>query len=196
MKNRKPNLRRDFRAILANLDARWLSAASGKLCANLNTLLENELGGEIANILAWTKFFTGEPDLSGFISEQLPYRKIYLPRSLPDMGMNFISISLNWEETTGPGIYGIPEPQGGESFDFSDAGKTLVLVPGLAFDRGGNRLGRGKGYYDRFFANPLLKDVIKVGIAWSLQIVDKVDVKSHDVPVDFVCTEKNYFRSE
>jgi 5-formyltetrahydrofolate cyclo-ligase len=61
----------------------------------------------------------------------------------------------------------------------------LMLVPGLAFDPHGNRLGRGQGFYDR-----ILQSVsgIKCGVCYDLQLVDAVPVEPHDVRVDFVLT--------
>ena len=67
----------------------------------------------------------------------------------------------------------------------------LVIVPGVAFDRMGNRLGFGRGYYDRF-----LKKVgaIKVGLAFEFQILDSVPMGETDVPVDLVVTEEKVHR--
>jgi 5-formyltetrahydrofolate cyclo-ligase len=72
---------------------------------------------------------------------------------------------------------------------------VLILVPGLAFDRLGNRLGRGAGYYDRFlesfFASyPEKRDEITLaGVCHSFQIVERVPVAAHDIPVDCLLTE-------
>lgn len=65
----------------------------------------------------------------------------------------------------------------------------LHLIPGVAFDPRGNRIGRGKGYYDRFLleANP---ESIKVGLAYSWQVVDEIPEESHDVAMDLVVTEQ------
>jgi len=69
---------------------------------------------------------------------------------------------------------------------YSDSSIDLVIVPGVAFDRTGNRLGRGGGYYDKFLAGA---NATKIGLAFSSQIVDDVPVEAHDVPVDYVITE-------
>lgn len=67
----------------------------------------------------------------------------------------------------------------------------LILMPGLAFDLVGRRLGRGGGYYDTFLKNYLLhaegrgwKPPLLVGLAYSLQVVDKVPTDAKDIPVD------------
>lgn len=63
----------------------------------------------------------------------------------------------------------------------------LVLVPGLAFDRRGGRIGYGAGLYDRFLAGT---GALKVALAYSLQVLDSVPVEPHDVPVDRILTEQ------
>lgn len=65
----------------------------------------------------------------------------------------------------------------------------LVVVPALAFDPQGNRLGRGGGYYDRFLAR-LKPEVVTVGLVFDQQIVDSIPVNSHDVTVDIVVTDR------
>lgn len=78
------------------------------------------------------------------------------------------------------GDFNILEPQNkpyGGDFD-------LIVVPGVAFDRNGNRLGRGKGYYDRFLSQHL--EVRRIGICFDFQMVEKISVESFDIPMDEV----------
>ncbi len=72
----------------------------------------------------------------------------------------------------------------------------LVVAPALAYDRSGNRLGRGGSYYDRFFAHEQL-DVDKCGFAFAEQLMDLVPIKEHDQPVDLLVTDEDviYFKS-
>lgn len=63
----------------------------------------------------------------------------------------------------------------------------LVIVPGIAFDRSCNRLGRGKGYYDKFLKKI---DVEKIGLALEEQIIKEVPCEQHDIPLDIIITEK------
>ena len=65
----------------------------------------------------------------------------------------------------------------------------LVIVPGVAFDRQGNRLGRGAGYFDRFLSQ-LPTKVSCVGVAFRFQVLKKLPMESHDRPVLKVITEK------
>ena len=73
----------------------------------------------------------------------------------------------------------------------------LVLTPGLAFDTSGNRLGRGAGYYDRFFKRIDAEretPVPKFAIAFECQILDKIPAESHDIPLNGVITESGIIR--
>jgi 5-formyltetrahydrofolate cyclo-ligase len=86
-----------------------------------------------------------------------------------------------------PGYRGIPEP-GAHCELLGVASIDWVLVPGVAFDRAGHRIGYGGGYYDRLL--PLLRaDAHRVAGAFELQLVDHVPAASHDVAVDAVVTE-------
>lgn len=65
---------------------------------------------------------------------------------------------------------------------------AIVLIPALAFDERGHRLGRGKGFYDRTFE--ARNDVVKIGVAFDSQITDQLPIEAHDVKMDFIVTEK------
>ncbi|MDE6176295.1 MAG: 5-formyltetrahydrofolate cyclo-ligase [Paramuribaculum sp.] len=83
------------------------------------------------------------------------------------------------------GAFRIEEPDGDIPTPLSEI--ELIIVPGIAFDRNGRRVGRGKGFYDR-----LLRDstATKVGIGYDFQfIADDIESESHDVDMDIVVTE-------
>ena len=88
---------------------------------------------------------------------------------------------------TGPqdlqtGSFGIQEPTG-ELFTDYDA-IDVAIVPGMAFDAEGHRLGRGKGYYDRFLSR--VPHLYKIGLCFSWQLVDQVPYDEHDIKMDEV----------
>lgn len=86
-----------------------------------------------------------------------------------------------------PGRYGIAEPVAGQTALVP----AVVLVPLLAFDRAGRRLGYGAGYYDRTLAG--LREagpVLSIGIAYSAQEVVRVPVGAHDERLDWIVTER------
>ena len=81
-----------------------------------------------------------------------------------------------------PGAYGIMEPAGTLFTDY--AAIDVAVVPGMAFDVQGHRLGRGKGYYDRFLAK--VPGVYKIGLCFSWQMVDEVPSEANDITMDEV----------
>lgn len=88
---------------------------------------------------------------------------------------------------TGPqdlqdGFFNIMEPVG-EVFDEYDS-IDVAVVPGMSFDTRGNRLGRGKGYYDRFL--PKLKNAYKIGVCFDFQKMPGIPTEENDVKVDIV----------
>ena len=93
-----------------------------------------------------------------------------------------------------PGVSGLRNPTDGKLVQFEDI--DLIVAPGLGFDKAGNRLGRGGGYYDRFLANDEL-DAQVCGFGFAEQIVDTLPVTETDVPMDFMVTDENviYFNN-
>ncbi|NUO83297.1 5-formyltetrahydrofolate cyclo-ligase [candidate division KSB1 bacterium] len=92
-------------------------------------------------------------------------------------------------EALAPGAFGILEPSSarGACVLSNLEELDLVLVPGLAFDREGNRLGYGGGYYDRLLAEI---EAPKVALAFEVQIVDAIPAEPHDRHVNIVVTER------
>jgi 5-formyltetrahydrofolate cyclo-ligase len=80
--------------------------------------------------------------------------------------------------------YGIQEPQGEDFTDFNAI--DLVIVPGVAFDKAKNRMGHGKGYYDRLL--PDLK-AYKIALCYNFQLVDEVPAEIHDIKMDEIITD-------
>lgn len=196
---KKLEIRTQMRRIITCLDHRWVRSASSLICQHLNTLLEDQLQGKVKHILAWTAFFPGEVDLSKFIDLQVAKSQVYLPRIDANDAMEFIALQQgvhDWREQLHPGKFGIsePKPKSGLTYDNAWAEETLIIIPGMAFDLQGGRLGRGRGYYDRFLASQSLLKAQKLGVCLSLQLVDKVPVEAHDVAMDWVLHERELFK--
>lgn len=102
-----------------------------------------------------------------------------------------VNDNLVFRKITGDTVYtkskiGVDEPSGD---DFLDFGKLdMVIVPGVAFDRKGNRLGRGKGYYDRFLSQIKAP---KVGVCFDFQLYDQIPVSDNDIKMDIVVSEND-----
>ena len=107
-------------------------------------------------------------------------RVVLLPRVVDDSHMTL-------HRYTGPadlakGAFGIMEPQGPPFTDY--AAIDVAVVPGMAFDHEGRRLGRGRGYYDRLL--PLLPNAYRIGVCFASRWVDEVPTDGHDALMDYV----------
>jgi 5-formyltetrahydrofolate cyclo-ligase len=95
------------------------------------------------------------------------------------------------QEDLVPGTWGIPEPLAARCRPMPHGEIDLVLMPGVAFDRCGGRIGYGKGYYDRMLADCLRNGHRPITVAglYELQLFERVPMESHDIPVDLLVTE-------
>ena len=97
------------------------------------------------------------------------------------------------EKDVAPGAFGILEPVSGlcpVAVETLSEHHSVALVPGLAFDKENFRLGRGKGFYDRFLASAG-DSLYKIGIGYSFQLVEKVPREPHDKALDLVITSRS-----
>ena len=151
-------------------------------CVNVHcnaTLSKRELS--TSNVILLYSALPDEVPTQGLMDELVAKGKtVLLPRVIDDKDMEL-------RRYTGPqdlqeGAYGILEPTG-ERFTDYDA-IDVAIVPGMAFDAEGHRLGRGKGYYDRFLSR--VPYIYKIGLCFSWQMVDHVPCDEHDIVMDEV----------
>lgn len=118
----------------------------------------------------------------------LPFVHPELPGQLSGL-MSLVPCRGRAELQAGP--YGIAQPrpcgQRGADGAYVSPALDLLLVPGVAFDRQGNRLGAGGGYYDRFLGKE--QGLFSIGLAYSFQVLERLPVSPWDQPVRAVCTE-------
>lgn len=108
-------------------------------------------------------------------------RQVYLPR----VNGELLDIMPYVPDNMAKGAFGIKEPSGGI---VADSGCIdMVIVPGVAFDCECNRLGRGRGYYDRLLSG-MRADVVTIGVGYDFQLIDHVPVDEHDIKLDYVVT--------
>jgi 5-formyltetrahydrofolate cyclo-ligase len=108
--------------------------------------------------------------------------------SLPIIKKNFQMDFYSWSfsEPLKINKYGIPEPEA-KNIVFPD----VLLIPLVAFDKNLNRLGYGGGYYDRIIKKlSKKKNIIKIGLAFSVQKIDKVPINAYDQKLDYIITNK------
>jgi 5-formyltetrahydrofolate cyclo-ligase len=115
-------------------------------------------------------------------------KTVVLPACTIDRNLR-ASIIHNLDELV-PGIFGIKEPAA-SALEIDPKMLDLVVIPGVAFDKKGFRLGHGAGYYDRFLTRTA---AFKLGIAYDFQIVDKLPAEPHDVTVQALLTPEGYWQ--
>lgn len=122
--------------------------------------------------------FRSEPDTFLLIKRMLNDNKIvYLPKVCNNKMFFYKIDSL---EDLSAGYMTIKEPSAGELYKNQSA---VCIVPGLAFDKKGGRIGYGKGYYDRFLID---KDLVKVGFCAECNYVDDIPTEIHDIKMDYI----------
>lgn len=121
-----------------------------------------------------------EVDIRPFLTEIQESTSIALPRCKADSTMDFILMERTWEESTKSGSFGILEPIGNRIVQPTET--DLILVPGMAFNPKGERLGRGKGFYDKYLSG--YGPVHTLGICRSYQLMEEIPIESWDLCVD------------
>lgn len=135
-----------------------------------------------AECIALYHAIPGEVQTAGLIEKWYQKKKILLP--VVD-GDDLRLILYTGKDSLKPGSFGILEPTGESSVPESEI--DLIIVPGVAFDRKKNRLGRGKGFYDRLLST---LQVPKIGICYNFQLKDQIPVEPFDKKMDLIVTEK------
>jgi len=186
MKNAKSEMRKHYLAERRTLDADSRVAADSAICAKLGALTELKEAEYIAGYVSDGT----EVDLHAFLLECIKAdKKVFLPRYSASSDAAYEMVEINdLSLNLVPGKYGLMEPE--QKLPAATAGqinKMLWLVPGVAFDNTGARLGRGKGIYDRLLAG---SGGLSIGIFYQCQKTDKVPAGEHDQRLDMIITEK------
>jgi 5-formyltetrahydrofolate cyclo-ligase len=154
-------------------------------------LIEREDYNKSSNIMLYMPF-RGEVDTMPIICHCLENsKKVIIPIAQKESKTLLLSELKAPEKELAPGTYGILEPLPQFIRPFPKENLDLILVPAVAFDLKGFRLGYGAGYYDRFLAS-LPAKVLTIGMAFELQIVEEIPVEATDLPVDYVITENQF----
>ena len=120
-------------------------------------------------------------------------KRVLLPRCVPGRPGELDLVACAKADELAPGVYGILEPLASlPAIDLADPQQApqLLLVPCLAVDRLGYRLGYGGGYYDRLLSLPALRGSLSLGFIFGWQLVASLPVESWDVCLKGMCTEQ------
>lgn len=170
------------------------AAKSTLLCQEIADLLTLSVEADWSTYQRMLGFYPllkkGEADLRPLYQAWLKARKeLYLPVTSRDELFFYKITELDEERTLAAGNFGVFEPVDRsvlykELYPGFDR-ETVAVVPGLAFDFAGNRIGYGKGYYDRFLAKH--PDIYKIGVCFSEQYLEEIPSQKWDVRMDAVC---------
>ena len=145
------------------------------------------------NIMLYVSFNT-EADTQKIIKELLNKKEktIVVPYVIKGDFKLHLSELKSFNELE-PKTFGILEPKEMYIREFNPDKLDLVIVPGIAFDKKGHRIGYGYGYYDRFLKT-IKKKAVKIGLAFDFQLIESIPEEEHDVPMNIVVTDKEILR--
>ncbi|MBD3330574.1 5-formyltetrahydrofolate cyclo-ligase [Candidatus Peregrinibacteria bacterium] len=147
-------------------------------------VLSHPLFRRAQNVLFYVPI-KNEVDTINLINEALKTKSVYLPKTKINGEISVHKIS--GLEDTSEGKYGIPEPTTAET---DSQILDLIIVPGVAFDSDFNRIGFGKGYYDKFLKK--LK-CPKIALAYDFQIIKNIPAQEHDQKIDIIITNSKIY---
>lgn len=161
-------------------------AASARMLANVERLPCFARARTVALFAS----LADEPDTAEALKRWSASRQLLLPRVEGDT-MRFYRYDPLAMRT---GAFGIAEPAP-DAQPCEPAEIDLIIVPGTAFTAAGGRMGRGRGFYDRYLAQPGMR-AVKIGLCYAHQVVAQLPAEPHDVPVDRIITEKEMDTNE
>ncbi|MCF0127053.1 MAG: 5-formyltetrahydrofolate cyclo-ligase [Pseudobutyrivibrio sp.] len=175
---------------ILRMDSITKDGASKQICLEILSILDSDFP-KIREFLCFYPM-ASEPDIRK-VYEVLLERgnKLYFPVTHSDCSMDFFRVDSleDFEEAA----YHVMEPvYQTEDRIYKPGEKTFCFTPGVVFDKRCNRMGHGKGFYDRFFANNG-EHLIKAGVAFEIQITDGLQIRPWDVALDFIFTEKEIY---
>ncbi len=170
----KKELRKSITAQKLRLREEQIQAASQVLCRQLEAHPLYREASSVYLYLSYNQEVRTEPLIQKAREDG---KRVAVPKILDG---DMVFLWLEEDTVIAPGYKGIPEPVAGLPADDPHA---LVLLPGLAFDREGHRIGYGGGFYDRFLAAEAHPTV---ALCFAFQLVDSLPVEAHDIPADAV----------
>ena len=178
-----------MREMLSQLSPEILATASTHICV---ALLRSEVWIQAQRVLLYAPI-QSEIDVAPLIDQGLQAKKqLFLPRFDPGAATYIPARVEEALQNLPRGRFGVPEPRTAAATVPANQ-LDLIVVPGLAFDMSGHRLGRGKGFYDR-----LLETVrgAKAGVALDQQVRDRLPVEPHDAVMNVILTPTRWLQCD
>ncbi|MEZ3562782.1 MAG: 5-formyltetrahydrofolate cyclo-ligase [Duncaniella sp.] len=176
----KSDIRRRVKARKTMLD----DTERDRAARDVFSLLEQTAAFMLADRILMYHSLPDELSTHEFIRRWAPRKHFFLPRV---NGVNLDILPYD-ESRLSLGSFHIEEPTGNDTTNINEI--ELIIVPAVAFDRHGNRVGRGKGYYDRLLSD---SKATKIGVGYDFQLIEEgIDTDPHDVQMDMVITETHH----
>ncbi len=188
LKSEKDALRRRLLRIRAGFEPGWAARVGARACS---ALARSPVFSQAASIALYRPRPGEVPvDVLEAVARRAGQR-IYLPAWVPD---RCAYVWARWTQDVSlvPGPYGILQPASLPSAESPAPELDLAVIPGVAFDRFGGRLGHGGGHFDRLLDR---SGAVCIGLAFSPCVVDLVPTGPDDVRMDWMATEKGVFRT-
>jgi 5-formyltetrahydrofolate cyclo-ligase len=188
LKANKKELRTRFLLERRQLDKEVIAAGSDKICGFLR---EWEYYLRAKTIMLFLSM-EDEPQMAGLIAHAWSMNKqVCVPHLRQTFGlMDAAAIESMKDLVHGRLGLLVPKPENLQLVD--PAAIDVVVVPGVAFDISGNRLGMGAGYYDRFL--PETVNAVRIGVCWQVQVERQLPAGQYDQRVHYVVTEEGIIR--
>lgn len=185
-KEAKQRLRREMLAIRRSLSAEEIEKGSEAIAAYFCAWPKYR----DAEVVMFYLSMADEPQTAALIEDAWRRgKKVAVPLMGETYGVMEAAALDGWDGlVTGRLGLKMPDPAKTRWIDPADIG--LVVVPGVAFDSAGRRVGMGAGYYDRFLKQAA--SACRMGLAWSAQIVPEVPAEEHDVRMEYLLTETGF----
>lgn len=178
--NSKKEIRKKYKTMRDQMDQREVRTLSERICEHIINLDDFS---KAEYIYAYYPL-GNEADIRAAVEEAWRLgKRVAFPKVFGDE-MRFFEID-DFSHLH-PGTFGVMEPEENQPADWQ---QVLILVPGVAFDMTGNRMGFGKGYYDRYLEQ--MPEAVTVGIAYGLQIAEYIPTEPTDVRLNYVVTEED-----
>lgn len=188
MKSTKKSLRKEALRWRRSLQANEVDILSRQIVTKTLSFVHYNQANTVMAFLS----MPDEPQMNDIIENAwLCGKTVCVPHLQADWGMMDAAILHGFNELiTGKLGLAVPDPNHLKLANAADI--DLVLVPGVAFDKQGNRLGMGAGYYDRFL--PKVERAVLAGVCFSMNVLDYIPTEQYDLPMHYLITELGIVR--
>lgn len=191
-------LRQKSEIALKQMTPKNKQKASNLICKKIT---EHQSWKNAKNIALFYPMLTKEPDVKSIFEQALNSNKnLFLPAILEGISQMEMRPILSIDNDLEMGKFGILQPKGGNkakdnSLNTNYLDNLTIFVPGSVFGLNGERIGRGKGYYDRLLSK--FPNATKVGLCFDCQLQTEENVRQskYDITMDFIITETHIFKN-